>query len=279
MHYLYLLLIIPVLVVIYIIYFIITMSVIAKKKICFPIPENMDITVHKDIIYTHPGRLQLGCDIYSPAQKDTPAPCVILFQGDAPDFILKDSRNWGIFQSYGRLLAAHGITAVAFTRRSSQNEKRYNDAEEDITALMDFIQVHASSYNIDKDRIILWTFSFGALLGISWALPRPKPYIKGIVSYYGLLASKNPRHSPVDNLGTMKSLDFPILLAKGEKDMQRIKQSNDLFYTIAKNKSIDITFLSHESGGHSFDVLNDNERTREIIKETLEFVKKCAGMK
>lgn len=279
MHYLLFLLIIPGIIGLYVIYFIVTMSVMVKKKIYYTVPENKDVYIYKNIVYTGEERAPLGCDVYSPAHNDTTYPCVILMQGDAPDFMLKHSKNWGIFESYGRLLADSGFTTVAFTRRSSQNEKHYNRAEEDITALINFIREHAHSYNIDKDNIIIWTFSFGALLGLSWALPRPKAYIKGIISYYGLLASKDPRHSPVDSLGTMKSLDFPVLLVKPEKDMQRIKESNDLFYTIAKDKGIDITMLSHPQGKHGFDMMNDDERTREIIKETLEFVKRCGGVK
>ena len=48
--------------------------------------------------------------------------------------------------------------------------------------------------------------------------------------------------------------------------------SNDKFIEEANRHVIRAKFLTHETGHHSFDVLDDNERTRQIIRETMAFL-------
>jgi len=49
-------------------------------------------------------------------------------------------------------------------------------------------------------------------------------------------------------------------------------QSIDEFVTIASQRNIPITFMNHPTGEHAFDILNDDARTRAIIKATLVFL-------
>ena len=57
-------------------------------------------------------------------------------------------------------------------------------------------------------------------------------------------------------------LDHPLLNAYIERLLRG---------AIAKNVSID--FMNHPTGHHAFDILDDNARSREIIRATVEFLK------
>ena len=51
----------------------------------------------------------------------------------------------------------------------------------------------------------------------------------------------------------------------------------DEFVQLAIANNVPITFMNHPEGMHAFDMLNDNERSREIIRATLEFIKVHLG--
>jgi hypothetical protein len=45
----------------------------------------------------------------------------------------------------------------------------------------------------------------------------------------------------------------------------------------ARERGIDLTVLDHPTGQHGFDTRNDDERSREITRETLEFFVRHLG--
>ncbi len=52
-----------------------------------------------------------------------------------------------------------------------------------------------------------------------------------------------------------------------------LNQSVDEFVREALAHNISIDLMNHPEGQHSFDMLDDNARSREIIRATLEFIK------
>ena len=53
----------------------------------------------------------------------------------------------------------------------------------------------------------------------------------------------------------------------------RLNTALDRFVREALNRKANLDLSNHANGQHGFDVLDDNARTREIIKRTIEFVK------
>jgi hypothetical protein len=51
----------------------------------------------------------------------------------------------------------------------------------------------------------------------------------------------------------------------------------DNFIVKAFAQNVSITAVNHATGHHSFDILDNNERSREIIKQTLDFIKTHLG--
>jgi hypothetical protein len=47
----------------------------------------------------------------------------------------------------------------------------------------------------------------------------------------------------------------------------------DRFVQIALSKNLTLNVANHATGHHGFDVQDDNERSREIIRQTIQFIK------
>ena len=64
----------------------------------------------------------------------------------------------------------------------------------------------------------------------------------------------------------------PVLVARAGLDDDWINQGTDAFVRAAWGKKVTLDFLTHPQGQHGFDIFNDDERTRDIIKKTLGFI-------
>jgi acetyl esterase/lipase len=117
-------------------------------------------------------------------------------------------------------------------------------------------------------------------------MERPKLY-RCLICYYGLMdlrlyrkniSNKIPeetleKYSPVVWLNKSPEL-LPLFIAKTGKDRTpEIPLSIDKFVGEAGKHGINTRLVTHDKGKHAFDALDGNERTREIIREKLAFLK------
>jgi len=65
----------------------------------------------------------------------------------------------------------------------------------------------------------------------------------------------------------------PTYIARAGRDEPGLNLAVDRFIQEAVAKKATLDFSNHAEGQHGFDVMDDNERTREIIRRTLEFIK------
>ncbi len=79
--------------------------------------------------------------------------------------------------------------------------------------------------------------------------------------------------SPVTYLREASESIAPLFVAKAGLDRPFLIESIDEFVQEASVRNVPITFMNHPTGLHGFDLLNDDGRSREIIRATLEFVK------
>jgi acetyl esterase/lipase len=248
--------------------------------------EGMDkVRVDKDITYKIVDGVDLKMDLYRPAGTDAPRPVVVLVQGGSSfDFLIKNAKDWRLFTSYGKILAASGLAAIAFNRRGeSRNYEMVEASASDIRDLLSFVRDNANTFGLDIHRMSMWGFSAGSVF-LSLPLEDPKEF-RCLVSYYGLLDLRPYRknisnkisdetmekYSPVAWLDKHPDAP-PMLIVKAGMDRNpEIPLSNDGFIEKANKLGLNVRLLTHETGHHSFDILDDNPRTREIIRETLFF--------
>jgi len=267
---------------------------IFHNRVVYTVPGMDAVEVHRDLVYHRPeGGADLLMDVYLPpglAAGETRPGVLLVHGGPIPAEMMPRLhliKRWGIFLSYGELLAASGFVAVSFGHRFASLEK-IATAQADIEAAVDFVRTQAPGFHLDPDRLALWAFSGGGTF-LAPALRERPAYLRALVAYYALLDLASLRgkfeqfpvpeeaaaaFSPAAAFPESGPYEGPpILVARGGRDSPFINDTLDLFVQRALAANAPLDLLNHPAGQHGFDVLDDDARSREIIARTIGFLK------
>jgi acetyl esterase/lipase len=257
----------------------------AFKRIVYSVPEMTRVKVAKNQIYKRASSEELKMDVYSlPGKQRRPA-VVFIHGGRIPRNLLTTPKDWGAYVSLGQLVAASGFVGVTFNHRFYAWES-LTDSQSDVMDLMAYVRDNAESLGVEKDRIILWALSAGGIF-LSQPLQQSPPYIRSIIAYYSELDLQNQRKaapasvtdetlrefSPVHHLGNKEKNVPPIFIARAGLDDKELNDGIDRFVQLALSRNLTVEVVNHATGHHAFDIEDNNERSREIIKRTIEFIK------
>ncbi len=259
-----------------------------SKPMVYAVPGMEKAVVHSDLVYRRDGETELKMDIYEPRGTTGPdrIPAVIFVHGGPlPPSFQPEPRVWGVFKSYGRLMAASGLVGVVFTHRyAGATSAGLETSFADVEAAIRFVRENAASYHIDPDRVALWVFSGGGL-HLSLGLRGDKPFIRCLVSFYGILDPREfkpqpgpaeealRKYSPLDVLSDPAAVLPPVLIARAGLDSHGINAGVEKFVVKMMQLNRDITLLSHPQGRHGFDILNDDQQSRDTIAAAVAFVR------
>ena len=258
------------------------------KRIVYSIPGMEQVKVRKDLTYKRTAEAELKMDVYSPAnsQADVRLPAIVFIHGGRiPSNLRTTPKDWGAYISFGQLVAASGFVGVTFNHRF-HTWNSLSDSQSDVMDLVAHIRSNAQSLGIDKDRIVLWAVSAGGIF-LSQPLRDMLPYIRCLVSYYSVLDLQNMRkeapasvtdetlreYSPLYHLSRNSKGTAPIFVARAGLDDATLNAGLDRFVQTALVNNVTVDLMNHAQGHHGFDIEDDNDRSREIIKRTLEFIK------
>lgn len=272
----------------------------APKSVVYKLPNMEQVSVRKDITYKTVDDIELKMDIYYPLdfQSGSQRPAVIFVHGDGPVEYLKDAKDWEQYSGWGQLTAASGLIAVIFNHRSSEDLSRVHEVTSDIDDLIRYVRDNEASLGIDADALCIWTCSAGSPFGLRSAMREDSDFVRCIVSYYGFMDLK-PYYDAVmgSEAGTSeegtsqlsrKDLEefsaihhlkqrpkeiAPIFIARAGLDYPQLNETVDQFVREALSQNACFDLMNHPQGHHAFDTRDDNARSREIIKATLEFIK------
>jgi acetyl esterase/lipase len=248
-------------------------------------PRADRVQVRRDLVYKQAGDLSLKADLYLPAGMQTGArvPAVLLVHGDAPWEILHDAKEWGQYQSWGELIASSGLAAIAFTHRSTERLKYLPDAVSDVVEMAAYLREHAADLGIDADRLGVWVCSAGGPVGLTPVLKGQVGPVRCAAALYALLdigPGRMPeglppetvrQFSPVAALAESQGPLPPLLLVRAGQDHPDFTQSAERFIAAALARNADVDVINYPTGYHAFDVRNDDERSRQIIRRVLTF--------
>ena len=260
-----------------------TLEEIKPMRVVYSVPGMERVKVQKNLVFKKAGDLELQMDVYAPPdlKRGERRPAVVFVSGDAPWEILKDLKDWGVYVSYGQLAAAHGFVGVTFNHRSTERFAKLRDAASDVDDAIAYARGHADELGIDPDRICLWAYSAGG--PFLRTMLRDKPaFVRCVVGYYSMFGPPKgatpedvAREFTVANyLGQNPKSVPPLMVVRAGRDVPFINDSVDEFLREAVRQNLSIEFVNYAEGTHGFDVDVNTDRTREIIKRTLEFVKK-----
>lgn len=255
-----------------------------RKPLLYPVSSNDKVIVHHNLAYTPDRADYLQTDVYTPSGLSVGQrlPGVIFIHGGPlPTGLPLNPKDWGIFQSYGNLVASSGMIGITFNHRFT-SPATLSQADEDITSAIAYVRNHADTFQLDADRLCMWAFSGGGAFLGPFLYEKPS-FIRCFVAYYAILDLRHlnlatelghdvvNRFSPVVALQS-QGAGAPVLIARAGKDGPVINDSIDQFIQAAFAADQTIDLLNHPVGQHGFDVLDDHPRTREIIERTLAFI-------
>jgi len=235
----------------------------AARAHCKYIVPGMDaVEVHSQLTYTTRDGVRQRYDVYGAAPGRMSEVVLLVHGGPIPGDLQTTPADWGLFQSLARMLAASGIAAVMFNHRFFSLEST-STAMNDIEDLLSQLAVQ---------RVCLWAFSGGgSLLG---RLLRSTPAsVRCVIAYYAALHASASEFSAADGIERNTCRVPPMLVARAGLDMPQLNETIDRFIAVALKKNTTIDVMNHATGQHGFDFRDDNERTREILARTVEFVR------
>ena len=263
----------------------------SMMPVVYTVPGMDRVQIVKDLKYTPATDPNIAMDIYSSPEHTASGklPAVIFIHGGArAEWTPKE---WGIYTSWGRLIAASGFVGVTFTHRLEYPNRTLDTGARDVQAAINYVRSNADKYNVDKDRICLIAFSAGGPM-LSLALRGDTPYIKCIVGFYAFMDIRQSNYNKAEDPEKLKAFSPITYLDKRPRNLPAIfiaragldevptmNDSIDRFVNTGVSKNIKVTLENHPTGVHAFDNQNDDDRSREIIRNLIAFMKSNLSMK
>lgn len=223
-----------------------------KQPVVFTLPGTEKVTAQRDVTFKTVEGASLKMDVYYPPDfKGGKLPVVIFINGVG----ILDLKDWQVYVDWGKLTAASGMIAITHQSRSADT------AAADSADLLSYVRSNAASLKVDENRIGLWACSANVRVGLPLAMDESRKYIRTAVMYYGVMNSERVR------------FDVPMLVARAGQDVPFINNTIDAYITRAVAQDAPLTLISYADGQHAFDILDNNDQTKEIVRQTLDFLK------
>jgi hypothetical protein len=256
---------------------------ISKRVVLYRTPGMDAVTIRRDVEYRATGAGSLLMDVYYPPDSQTGArtPAVVFVTGFRDPGMRRalgcNFKEMGSATSWARLVAASGLVAITYTN---------TEPEADAYALIQHVRQDAASLGVDENRMGVWACSGHVPVALSVLMQRQE-FMKCAVLYYGYMLDLEGSTTVVDaakrvgfvNPCVGKSVadlpqDLPLFIARGGQDeMPGLNEALDRFLARALARNLPVAFANHRTGPHAFDLSQDGEATRAIIRQTLAFLR------
>ncbi len=225
--------------------------------VIYDIPETKQVSVKSGITYFKDARSELQIDIYSPpgAKASDKKPAVIFLNaiGDAPD---NKVRNWEIYRTWPRLVAAHGMVGISMDADGTR-------IQDSLKALFAFIEKEGASHGIDATRLGVYAASANTTQSIIYLMGNDTAKgIKAAALYYGA--------TPTAQTAIRNDLNVLFVLAEGDLGGGMGQSSMPLWQRVAEAKA-PWTMVFASRLPHAFDAFEDTDESRRVIRQTIEF--------
>ena len=259
-----------------------------NKRIVYQVPGMKNVRVKRNLVYKSAGRRELQMDVYSRRSSRRRLPAVLFIHGGrVPPNLLTTPKDWAAYVSFGELAAASGFVGVTFNHRFYTWES-LADSQADVMDAVKYVRANAAMLGVDPERIILWAISAGGIF-LSEPLRARPAYVTALIGYYVELDLRNARQAAPASVSDETLRNFspvyyleqaakdhifpPMFIARAGLDEASLNGGLDHFVQLALKNNVPLELFNHPEGQHGFDIENDNERSREILKRTIEFIR------
>ena len=254
-------------------------AVMAAKPVVYRIPGMDAVTVERDVSYSDALTMDLYCP---PDSKATRLPAVVFVMGysdlGAEKIFGCKFKEMECYICWAKLVAASGLIAITYVN---------HDPMRDLDTLFRHIRENAGALGVDECRIGLWSSSGNVPRALGLLMQNDGPSVKCAAFCYGCTldldgatgvaeAAKKWRFANPAAGKTVRDLPsgVPLFIARaGRDETAGLNDSLDRFVAHALAANLPITVANHPRGPHAFDILDDSETSREIIRQILTFLR------
>ncbi len=257
---------------------------ITTKRVVYEIPGMKKATIQQDIEYRISDAVGLTMDIYYPpdAKSGTRIPAVVFVIGysdlGAQIVFGCKFKEMESFISWGQLMAASGVAAILYSTG--------REPATDIQNVLQYIREHAATLGIDENRIGVWACSGHAPLALSVLMQETSGDLQCAALCYGYtldldgatgVAEAASAFRFVNPCGGSAVADLPqnmplFLVRAGKDEMPHLNEALDRFTADALAGNLPVTLVNLPEAPHAFDLLDDREASREVIRQVLAFM-------
>jgi dienelactone hydrolase len=257
---------------------------ISKKALVYRIHGMEAVEVRRDVEYHATEAGALTFDLYYPPDSPSGArvPAVVFVAGYTDAGFQKmlgcRFKEMQSSISWGQLTAVSGLAAITYTNREPAT---------DVQALLQYVRRNAARLGLDENRIGLWACSGHVPVALSVLMREGSAYLKCAVLCYGFMldldgasvVARAARTWGFVNPCAGKTVeDLPretplFIVRAGQDQMPRLNETIDRFLAEALARNLPLTFTNHRAAPHAFDLMSDDETSREIIRQILAFMR------
>ena len=257
---------------------------ISQKRVVLRIPGMENATIRKDVAYRTTDAGPLTMDVYCPVDLADGArrPAVVFVAGyndvGYEKMLGCRFKEMAMSVSWGQLTAASGLVAIAYTNR---------EPAADLDALLHHVRQNAATLGIDENRLGVFACSGNVPLALQALMQDGRDYLKCAALLYGFMLDLDGATGVAEaaqmfrftNPNTGRSIDdlpptLPMFIVRaGQEQFPHLNDSIDRFVAQALARNRPITLVNHATGPHSFDLLDDSETSREIIRQVVSFLR------
>ena len=217
-----------------------------EMRFFYPAPPASAVEVLKDQPY---GSLQM--DVYRPRSSDGKMLPALVFLNLATGA----DRSNTFYKSWAQIAAAQGLVAILPDLREDSYEK-------DLDSVLAHLSANGASIGVDRDRIAVYAGSGNVYRSLPLLQSPARTAVKSAVMFYGAATVPAFRR------------DLPVLLVRAGLDRPGVNAALITLATQATKDNAPVTLLNYPGGHHGFEIVDDEDATRDVIDSTIAYVKR-----
>ena len=216
-------------------------------------PASTNVTVAKDVEYGRSDTVALRMDVYRPSGSSATSPTLIFF-----NHATGADRRWIFYDAWARAAASRGLVAILF-------DLRVGSEAADFQALLAYLTSRGSTVGVNKDAIAVYAGSGNVFTALPLVEDPTLTAVKAAVMYYGA--------API----TEFRRDLPVLYVRAGLDRPSVNEDISKLAALAVAQNAPVTLVNHASGYHGFEMFNDDDATRDVMEQTIAFVRRATS--
>ena len=217
----------------------------------YPSPPPSAVAVSRDISYGAADTVVFRMDVYRPARRAPTRPALVFYTSGS-------QRDNPGYTAWARIAASKGVVAVLADLRPAT-------AADDFRTLLGHLSARGAGYGIDTAAIAVYGASNNAFNVLPLVQdPRETRVTAAVIYYSGANVAEFRR-------------DLPLLYVRAGLDRPFVNASIDSVVARALAQNAPITVINYPGGHHGFETTDDGVITRELIDQTIDFVKRVTA--